>query len=242
MYNITWTVKGITLLLLIVATVPLRAQLYYIEVHEDLKKQDLKANEIILIDPQVKYFEENTEQLSENLTKPASYIDEFHQYLKRSASKNDFALTIHRPKNVKSGDVEQYRLLGKFKTHLRSMNGIQNHPLNREEGFEDKGRVKNVLVEPSRVHPEFAEMNDLFNTPYYAVAGYNIYNREQLTEDTPWLSYFIYDIQNYFYFILADVRSGEVVYREIKLFEGEPGNLEMFNQLYDTFFNLEKSS
>ena len=231
-----------SLALLVMAFYPASAQQYYIEVNENLDKLDVRGKEIVMINPEVDYYNFEAGNFQEKFSKQTSFQANFSKYLKRSAKKNDIPFNITKPGDINADDGAYFNYMSRLKEHLYNINAIQEHPLNREESSDyDSERVKNVFVKPPRIHPEFSRMADIYNTPYFAISGYKVFNMEKITSTVNWASYFIHDIQSYFYFILVDVRSGEVIYREMKLFEGEPEKLNMYNQLYDTFYNLKES-
>ncbi len=233
---------SVTLLLWALAVTTADAQRYFIEVHETLSQRQFNGKPITLLEPSVAYYLETENGHVRKYTKSDRYLPGFRKYLKRSAKRNNINLQLKELEDVVEEHPQSFQQISRFRKHLLNANAIQEHPLNREEGDAEKDNpVRNVMVKPPQVHPRFSGINQAYNTPYFAVSGYNLF-KSQGADDKPWFVKSIKgEMKGFFYFIIADVRSGDIIYREVKAFEGEPDQVVLFNQLYDTFHYLKNS-
>lgn len=215
-----------------------------IEKNENFKSEKLSSNSIIIINPTFKELI-ITDHLREDYFKSEKRRKQFLTILEKHSQKNDIDIEIIDCQSPELDKIDYFNDLIKLKNNLLLSNSMQDHPFNKSKIRQSSNTpiLQNVFVIPPKIFPEFSSLANKYNTPYFGVCGWiNI----DATEKDYYSSYSsdnmdIYGEASYFYFIIVNVNTGEVIYRETKMLDFLINNNLMYPIIYDTFFMLRKN-
>jgi hypothetical protein len=146
----------------------------------------------------------------------------------------------------KTEHTEAYiNLMQRLEQDIYTAIRIQDHPLNRAGQRSYSSNSQKVYVYAPTFSPEYSSLTNEFDTPLYAVSGVFSVDAKPKTRKA---NAFVRENSNinkgryyYFYNIIVDVNSAQVIYREIKKVEEPLKSTTLRVVLHDSFAVLKSN-
>ena len=205
--------------------------------HEEAKA--LKNVPLLVLEPEVQKV----------IVKERSFTDyshsqaakkQFNHYLKQAARKNRFKLEVKDLQELSGNDLARYQLLAEFRDHVQE-SAFQQQPLQARSGSLHSGLKESVMPVTPRLFPEYASLSARTGTPYLALTGWTDVDASDKARGAQVEEHYSQSGRyTYFYLIVVNTETAEVLYREVKHLS-YPGNRQtMFTALYDSFYLFRK--
>lgn len=219
-----------------------------VEKSESFKNQKslLKEKEIIYFQPDITIYDIK-EEINNDLFQSEKEKVKLTNSLMKMGAKNNFKVRVLGKEITKNNDHSFIYSLSKLKRSIEKVNVSQNNPLNEGNysGASKKIQQK-VFVTSPRISPEFSALSEKLNSPYFGICGIFSVSAFPQTREARDFMRNNKDVNSgiyfYFYNIITNVETGEIIYREIKKV---PLKLKRKNILdiitYDSFFILNEN-
>ncbi|MCI4670300.1 MAG: hypothetical protein MRZ79_19340 [Bacteroidia bacterium] len=199
-------------------------------------KESSKITKVVSIDPQFEVIDQR-EEAEERYLAAANREDQFNEILKENAKMNEVELQIIDSDNLSSSDLVYFNELMPLRKQIWNANWFQDVAVMGvtygSNYVPNTGEFRRGLV----MDAQFSNLSKAYNTPYFALNGViaSVVKRKGLgTILGKPKSKMLY------YFILVNVESSEVLYREVRSLNKPASKLNLHSITYDSFRILRK--
>ncbi|MBK6340973.1 MAG: hypothetical protein IPF63_15760 [Bacteroidetes bacterium] len=204
----------------------------------DLLQKGKEITKIVSISPEVSYFKKGN-TFSENMTQGAELKTLFNNSLKYCADKNKVKLTIIDQNKIDKEDEIYYNRLKPLKDQI--LIAYMNQTMNPYKSALFKRKIHSSNTQ--KISPDFQDLIKKYGTKYFATQGI-ISVKKKLGKKG--LFYLIAPLKaingnyiTFFYSLVADIETGEIIYVEERLIDNKPSQTYLENIIYNSFFQLK---
>ena len=212
---------------------------------ENIEEQnsDLKDKNIYYFEPEVRSYRIR-EEVNKDFFNAAKKIPTTKDIILSSAASNDVNLRFLKSKRDDISDLYINRLL-RLKNEMKKSFMLQDHELNKT-GSSYSGKFhEGVFVYPPRLTPVHDQVSEKLGSNYIGYFGIIEVNSKPKSRETRNYvrnnSQFKRGKYLLFYHVVADVKTGTVIYREIKKTPIKLSRKNLTPVIYDSFFVMNKN-
>jgi hypothetical protein len=215
------------------------------ETSENLKdqKESLKGCEIIYFEPDISMYVIKKD-IGEKFIDSKGVRDKVIASIGKYSKINKIKTQVLSVEEMKENSEVFINSLIKLKNNIDFANVSQDNPLNKSNSFSPV--QKRIFVYSPKISPEFSFLSDKFKTPYFGIVGiFAVKSHPETKEARAFVrTHKALGYGDYFYFynIIANVETSEIVYREIKKIPVPYQKIHALDlAIYDSFSELNKS-
>lgn len=208
-------------------------------------KSEIKKGEILFFPPEIS-MTEVTDDVRRNFLEYEDKLLMARKAMKDVWKKYKINGTFFDEKGSGQPNFKQYQKLLQLRREIIQANNLQNHPLDSRD-LNLSGITQTVFVNTPKINYGYGSLSKELNTPYFAISGYILFN---ISPKNRAMRNYAYEkdfrgrgVFHYYYCILVDVESSEIIYREFKKLPLKLNGLVMhqfLNESYQVFSkNLE---
>ncbi|MBL4654204.1 MAG: hypothetical protein JKY33_00090 [Bacteroidia bacterium] len=225
----------------------------YTFLHVDVKQNTNNVvSKVIVIDPEFEKIESKSSL--RNLSIVDNDSQEFIESLKENAEKTKVEVDIIEHQNISNKNLNYFNVLLNLKRDIYNASRLQQPP--------DKKFYRNIsfngswtkpsntkdIKNPINIPSKYSYLAKKYQTPFFAIQGV-LYVKKMNNVDLGQLmlvppvgfaSFFKPDHNTYYYYIIANVETGEIVYREYRTFYNKPTKANLDPIIYDSYRVLTK--
>ncbi|PCH69901.1 MAG: hypothetical protein COC01_00255 [Bacteroidetes bacterium] len=240
-----------TLLFICVLAFPLSG--CYTFLHVDVKQStNNPVTRVIVIDPEFEKIE------SKNSLRNLSIVDnnnqEFIESLKDNAEKTKVEVDIIEHQNISNKNLNYFNVLLNLKRDIYNASRLQQPPdkifyrnISFNSSWTKPGKTQDIK-NPINIPSKYSYLAKKYQTPFFAVQGILYVKKPNngdlgqlmLVPPVGFASFFKPDHNTHYYYIIANVETGEIVYREYRTFYNKPSKVNLDPIIYDSYKVLTK--
>ncbi len=179
----------------------------------------------------------------------------FADLLLENAQKKQVKLTVIDANALNKNDTLYFNHLAPFKQQIMQANFLQHISFTQVE-MSNNWFVDNWMRPDSKyfkynpsIPPLYSYLSEIYGTPYFAVQGvFSVVEAKKRR----WLWLFLVppiglyqfikpEVKTYFYTIIVNVRSSEIIYREVRSFNNFASKQNLNSMIYDSFSIIKMS-
>ncbi len=204
---------------------------------------------IVCLNPDYEVLISTKDQTQKSYQKSASKESTFNKMLDRNARKNGIQLQIIDNEDLNKHDASFFNDLAPLKQELLQVSYLQNFDNVRNNTSKFRlGKVIGKHEQGPLISPRFSYLADIYGTPFFSINGIATHKKPKkgkllllLTIPPVGIaSFFFQDVDTYYYTIIADVRSAEIIYREVRQVNLRATEANLNSLLYDSFHIISK--
>lgn len=220
-----------------------RSGLVMIDKGEYIRKEKLLDEPIVVINPDVKSVKVTSEVYRKYYTEARLRESVVFKSAAQMAARHGMQLNVVGPDKLDAMDYGDLRMLVNLKRNIIEANFSQNNSLNEGVmGYYSGSSIReNVFVVSPRIFPDYSALIERYGTPYFAIMGLVEVDASKRQYGVEMDIDLGYDKNMLMYLAIANIETGELVYREIKQAPHLARRKNLDPLYYDTFSLIKKS-
>lgn len=206
-----------------------------------------KIKKIVLIDPFFVY-NDYRKKNPMRFIKSDNKNEAFIEIIKKQSKKQSYTVDIKNVAKIKNDESDYFEDLLPLKNAIfSSVSKTEFYKKNKKSPFNPVKAETQTNKYPYLIDPSFSELSKKYKTKYFAISGV-VSNLNKAN-----INYFPLILlpplgfsslqpvkDSYYYFFLADVEKGEIIYHEIRYHKERMTDITMNSLVFDTFKIMKK--
>ena len=220
----------------------------HIEKSLTYQEEASEMQKIVTIEPNFENLDTRQPKLK-RLIEQKDYEKRFNQLLIANSEKNQIQLLLIDAQNLNPKDNNYFNHLLPLKQHILSTNFNQDVLYKRKTNVSLFKPKSHFFEETPQISSEYSWLANEYQTPYFAIHGLVSASKQP---NTKWLwmllfpplamNYFLSENTNiYYYMIVVNVKTSQIIYREVRHVQGSLSSENLNAMLYDSFKVLKKN-
>lgn len=205
-----------------------------------LTKKGNAVRKVIIIEPDFAYIKK-IKRVKKKYIKTRQLESDFGKTIKDKASKLKISATVIDANNLQTNNVDYFNYLLPLKKEILRASFMQKSESNFVDGSLTKESF-NKLKKAPVISSKYSHLSKKYRTPFFSVQGVvtiitpNKIKSTQLLFPPSLINAIINPKETSFYYnIIANVNTGEVVFREMRVFDRFPTKGDLGMMIYDSF-------
>ncbi len=208
----------------------------------DFNAKKIRIEKMVSLDPDFELLVTSGQRSTQRKYKRATAKEiQLNNTLYRNAQKNGIQVEMIDTKRLEPKDTPYFRDLAPLKREILQVSFLQDFISKKGRTF-DKHTFNRHETGPV-IASHFSHLAKQYDTPFFAIQGVTSH-RKPVKGKLIWLitvpplgvvSFFSPEVDTYYYTIIANVETAEIVYREIRRVDAPASDTNLNAVIYDSF-------